>query len=63
MATHRTLPQMDLFDPPAPVSQLTATERRKTLDLLQALLAEAIKPARDKENEYRAEACDDEDIA
>jgi hypothetical protein len=36
-----------------PVSQLTETERRKALDLLQALLAEA---ARENATENRAEA-------
>jgi hypothetical protein len=63
MATHLTLPQRDLFEPAPPVSQLTETERRRALDLLQALLAEAMPPAREKEKEDRAEACDDEDIA
>jgi hypothetical protein len=63
MATHWTLPQRDLFEPTPPVSQLTETERRKALDLLQALLAEAMNQAREKATENRAEACDDEDIA
>jgi hypothetical protein len=63
MATHWTLPQRDLFDPTPPASQLTETERRKALDLLQALLAEAMNQAREKATEKRAEASDDEDIA
>ncbi len=63
MATHWTLPQRDLFEPAPPVSQLTETERRRALDLLQALLAEAMTPAWEKESENRTEACDDEDIA
>jgi hypothetical protein len=63
MATHWTLTQRDLFEPTPPVSQLTETERRKALDLLQALLAEAMNQAREKATENRAEACDDEDIA
>ena len=45
MATRWTLPQGDLFEPSPPVSQLMETERRKALDLLQALLAEAINLA------------------
>jgi hypothetical protein len=60
MATHWTLPQKDLFEPSSPVS-LTETERREALDLLQALLVEAMNSAPEKAN--RAEACDDEDIA
>jgi hypothetical protein len=63
MATHWTLPQRDLFEPTPPVSQLTEIEQRKALDLLQALLAEAMNQAREKATESRAEACDDEDIA
>jgi hypothetical protein len=63
MATHWTLTQRDLFEPTPPVSQLTETERRKALDLLQALLAEVMNQAREKATENRAEACDDEDIA
>ena len=63
MATHWTLTQRDLFEPTPPVSQLTETERRKALDLLQALLAEAMNQAREKATEKRAEASDDEDIA
>jgi len=63
MATHLTPLQRDLFEPAPPVSQLTETGRRRALDLLQALLAEAMNPAREKENENQAEASDDEDIA
>ncbi len=63
MATHWTLPQKDLFEPSPPVSQLTETERREALDLLQALLVEAMNRAPEKAPENRAEACDDEDIA
>ena len=48
MATHWTLPQKDLFEPSPPVSQLTETERREALDLLQALLVEAMKRAPEK---------------
>ncbi len=39
MATQWALPQGDLFEPSPPMSQLMETERRKALDLLQALLA------------------------
>ncbi len=63
MATHWTLPQKDLFEPSPPVNQLTETERREALDLLQALLAEAMNPTPEKRIENRAEASDDEDIA
>ena len=63
MATHWTLAQRDLFEPAPPVSQLTEIEQRKALDLLQALLAEAMNQAHEKATENRAEACDDEDIA
>ena len=42
MATQWTLPQGDLFEPSPPMGQLMETERRKALDLLQALLAEAM---------------------
>ena len=63
MATPCTLPQRDLFEPSPPVSHLTETERRKALDLLQALLAEAMYPAPEKGIENRTEARDDEDIA
>ncbi len=48
MATYWTLPQTDLFEPAPQVSQLTETERRKALDLLQALLAGAMNPALEK---------------
>ena len=63
MVTHWTLRQKDLFEPTPAESQLTETERQKALDLLQALLAEALNQAREKTTENRAEACDDEDIA
>ncbi len=63
MATYWTVPQRDLFEPSPPASRLTETERRKALDLLQALLAEAMKPAPEKAIENKTEACDDEDIA
>ena len=63
MATQWTLPQRDLFEPPPPLSQLTETERRKALDLLQALLAEGMNSAPDKAIENRAEARGDEGIA
>ncbi len=63
MATHWTLPQRDLFEPTPPVSQLTEIERRKALDLLQALLSEAMNQARENATRSQAEACDDEDIA
>ena len=63
MATHWTLTQRDLFEPTPPVSQLTETERRKALDLLQALLAEAMNQAREKATKSQTEASDDEDIA
>ena len=48
MATQWTLPQGDLFEPSPPVSQLMETERRKALDLLQALLAEAMNLTPDR---------------
>lgn len=48
MATHWTPPQGDFFEPAPPASRLTETERRKALDLLQALLAEAMNPAPEK---------------
>ena len=51
------------FEPSPPVSQLMETERRKALDLLQALLAEAINLTPETAIESRAEARDDEDIA
>ena len=63
MARHWTLPQRDLFEPSPPVSQLMETERRKALDLLQALLAEAMNFAPETAIKSRAEARDDEDIA
>ena len=63
MATHWTLPQGDLFEPSPPANQLTETDRRKALDLLKALLAEAMNPVPEKAIENRMEARDDEDIA
>jgi len=63
MATHWTLPQKDLFEPSPPASQLTETERREALALLQALLVEAMNRAPEQALENRAEASDDEDIA
>jgi len=63
MATQWTLPQGDLFDPSPPVSQLMETERRKALDLLQALLAEAMNLMPEAAIKSRAEARDDEDNA
>jgi len=61
MATSWTLPQRDLFEPAPPTSQLTETERRKALELLQALLAEATNQTQTTV-ENQAEACNDEDI-
>src|SRR5689334_20432236 len=43
MATQWTPPQGDLFEPSPPVSRLMEIERRKALDLLQTLLAEAMR--------------------
>ena len=63
MATQWTLRQGDLFESPPPVNQLMETERRKALDLLQALLAEAMNLAPETAIKNRAEARDDEDIA
>lgn len=63
MATQWTLPQGDLFEPSPPVSQLMESERRKALDLLQGLLAEAMNLAPETAIKCRAEARDDEDIA
>ena len=63
MTTQWTLPQEDLFEPSPPVSQLMETERRKALDLLQALLTEAINLTPEPAIKSRAEASDDEDIA
>jgi hypothetical protein len=63
MATHWTLLQKDLFELTPPVGQLAETERQRALDLLQALLAEALNQAQENATENRMEACDDEDIA
>jgi hypothetical protein len=63
MATRWALPQGDLFEPSPPVGQLMETERQKALDLLQALLAEAMNLAPETTIKNRAEARDDEDIA
>lgn len=63
MATQWTLPQGDLFEPSPPMGQLMETEQRKALDLLQALLAEAINLPPETAIKSRAEARDDEDIA
>jgi hypothetical protein len=63
MATQWTLPQGDLFEPSPPVSRLMETERRKALDLLQTLLAEAMTLTPETAIKSRAEARDDEDIA
>jgi len=63
MARHWTLPQKDLFELSPPVSQLMETERRKALDLLQALLAEAMNLVPETAINSRGEARDDEDIA
>jgi hypothetical protein len=64
MATLWTLQlQKDLFEPSPPASQLTEAARRKALDLLQALLAEAMKPQLEKATQNRAEARGDQDIA
>lgn len=63
MATQWTLPQGDLFEPSPPVCQLMESERRKALDLLQALLAEAMNLAPETAIKSRAEARNDEDIA
>jgi hypothetical protein len=63
MATQWTLPQGDLFEPSPRVTQLMETERRKALDLLQALLAEAMNLTPEMAIKSRAEARDDEDIA
>ena len=46
MATRWTLPQRDFFEPTPPVDQLAETEQREALNLLQALLAEAMNQAR-----------------
>ena len=51
MATRWALPQGDLFEPSPPMSQLMETERIKALDLLQALLAEAMIHAGDGDQE------------
>jgi len=63
MATQWALPQGDLFEPAPPVSQLMETERRKALDLLQALFAEAMNLTPETAIKSRAEARDDEDIS
>jgi hypothetical protein len=63
MATQWAQPQGDLFEPSPPMSQLMETERRKALDLLQALLAEAMNLTPETAIKSRAEARDDEDIA
>jgi hypothetical protein len=63
MARHWTLSQRDLFEPAPLVSQLTEPERRKALELLQTLLAEASTQAREKTVENQAEACNDLPVA
>ena len=50
-------------DPAPSVSQLTEPERRKALELLQTLLAEASTQAREKTVENQAEACNDLPVA
>jgi hypothetical protein len=62
MATHWTPSQSDLFDPAPPASQLSESDRRKALDLLQTLLTEAMTQPQEQTSEKPAEVCDDEDI-
>ena len=62
MATYWTPPQRDLFEPAPPVSQLTEVDRRQALDLLQALLAQAMNQSQEKVTTSPAEADDDENI-
>ena len=63
MPTLWTLPQKDLFKPSPPVSQLPEIKRRRALDLLQALLVEAMTRVPEKAIVNRAQACDYDDIA
>ena len=48
--------------PAPPVSQLTGVDRRQALDLLQALLAEAMNQSQEKVPTSPVESDDDEDI-
>lgn len=63
MVTHWALPQRDLFDIPPPPTLFPEAERQKVLDLLQALLAEAMTPPPEESAENGLEASNDEDIA
>ena len=62
MATYWTPPQRDPFEPAPPVSQLAEADQRKALDLLQALLAQAMNQSQEKVTTSPAEADDDENI-
>jgi hypothetical protein len=63
MARHWTLPQRDLFEPPPSVNRFAAIERRKALELLQALLGEAINAPQERKAEKPLEVRDDKNIA
>lgn len=63
MATRWTLPQRDLFEPPPPTDQLAETKRQEALNLLQALLSEALNQAQEHAADGQAEVCDDQDLA
>jgi hypothetical protein len=62
MTTYWTPPQRDLFEPAPPVSQLSEVDRRNALDMLQALLAEAMNHSQEKVTTNSTEADDDENI-
>jgi hypothetical protein len=62
MTTYWTPPQRDLFEPAPPVSQLSEVDRRNALDMLQALLAEAMNHSQEKVTTSSTEADDDENI-
>jgi len=62
MVTHWALPQRDLFDIPPPPTLFTEAERQKVVDLLQALLTEAMPPSKESAKNL-LEASNDEDIA
>lgn len=63
MARHWTLPQRDLFEPPPPVNRSAAIVRQKALELLQALLGEAINAPQERKAEKPLEVRDDKNIA
>jgi hypothetical protein len=63
MATRWILAQADLFQPTPPVDQLAETKRQEALNLLQALISEALNQAQERAAKGQAEVCDDQDLA